>query len=554
MKKIVSFILTAFTVTVLFAVARPSLDGRAVVADEGQMPKGLFARTIGYLPGDSVTVTNPANGSTVDVLILGSIDSSEGVAILLSPEAAENLSIKKDSNVQVKITKRTGNLDENVFGTAVLSEEENPAEISENTESEIETTSQEEQNLSEEDKTQENDVALEEKSQTEAIVAEDASETERIEVEENKGEIIENSDTSELLNESTALPEKNAENPETENPQVIEEDAIPADAMDEQKAELDNLESESQPNPVAEEKLESAPIAPVESEAQPIGEAVARENLPNQTEENLESVSDEIPEYEEDSQKEIVDEKAPEIETSTPEVVESETLPQDEKIQEESVEKEELPEVEQEKEAVDSEKLFPEPQERAKISEEEKIDGEQKFEEKESYEPIVLVPTELNPPAEESGKEEETRKNEENSPETETVSVTENLAEVEPFVKVEDERSIHVENQAVIETLVSPKEEKLSKTPDKKLQDYVKQEISLQKGKYYLQIATLSSVENIEKLLSRYADKYPVVLTFVEEKNVYKVLIGPLTVDEYGMIKERFVSYGFKDAFLRKIK
>ena len=122
MKKIISFTVTVFTVATLFAAARPSLDGRALVADSGAMPKGLFARTIGYLPGDSVAVTNPATGSTVDVLILGAIDPTEGVAILLSPEAADKLQIKKDSNVQVKITKRAGSLDEAVSGTAMLAE------------------------------------------------------------------------------------------------------------------------------------------------------------------------------------------------------------------------------------------------------------------------------------------------------------------------------------------------------------------------------------------------------------------------------------------------
>ena len=128
MKKIISLILTVCTVGILFAAARPSLDGRAVVAETGAMPKGLFARTIGYLPGDSVSVTNPATGSTVDVLVLGAIDPSEGVAILLSPEAAQALNIKKDSNVQVKITKREGSLEDSVYGTAVLAESPEPAE------------------------------------------------------------------------------------------------------------------------------------------------------------------------------------------------------------------------------------------------------------------------------------------------------------------------------------------------------------------------------------------------------------------------------------------
>ncbi|MCH5288358.1 MAG: hypothetical protein J1E32_00410, partial [Treponema sp.] len=125
MKRIIGFAVTALAAAALFAAARPSLDGRALVADAGTMPKGLFARTVGYLPGDSVSVTNPATGSTVDVLVLGAVDPSEGVAILLSPEAAEQLHIKKNANVQVKITKRTGSLDETVSGTAVLAEGEN---------------------------------------------------------------------------------------------------------------------------------------------------------------------------------------------------------------------------------------------------------------------------------------------------------------------------------------------------------------------------------------------------------------------------------------------
>ncbi|MDE6350133.1 MAG: hypothetical protein K2K67_03910, partial [Treponemataceae bacterium] len=122
MKKIISFAVTVCAVATLFAVSRPSLDGRAVVADTGGMPKGMFARTICYLPGDSVAVTNPATGSTVDVLVLGAVDPSDGVAILLSPEAADRLQIRKNANVQVKITKRTGSPDEAVFGTAVLAE------------------------------------------------------------------------------------------------------------------------------------------------------------------------------------------------------------------------------------------------------------------------------------------------------------------------------------------------------------------------------------------------------------------------------------------------
>lgn len=117
---IFSLLIISLTATLAFATSKPSLDGRAVVAEEGVLPAGLFAKTVGYLPGDSVSVTNPATGITINVLILGSIDPSAGVAILLSPEAADKLFITPDSNTQVKITKRTGMLDEAGSGSGTL--------------------------------------------------------------------------------------------------------------------------------------------------------------------------------------------------------------------------------------------------------------------------------------------------------------------------------------------------------------------------------------------------------------------------------------------------
>ena len=117
---IFSLLIISLTVSITFATSKPSLDGRAVVAEEGVLPAGLFAKTVGYLPGDSVSVTNPATGITINVLILGSIDPSAGVAILLSPEAADKLFITPDSNTQVKLTKRTGMLDEAGSGTGTL--------------------------------------------------------------------------------------------------------------------------------------------------------------------------------------------------------------------------------------------------------------------------------------------------------------------------------------------------------------------------------------------------------------------------------------------------
>ena len=103
-----------------FASFSPSLDGRAVVVDGGVFPQGLFAKTVGYLPGDIISVTNISGDKSVDLLVIGALDPSEGVAIMLSPEAADAIGIDKTSNNIVKITKRSGQ-DERVYGNAVIS-------------------------------------------------------------------------------------------------------------------------------------------------------------------------------------------------------------------------------------------------------------------------------------------------------------------------------------------------------------------------------------------------------------------------------------------------
>ena len=74
----------------------------------------------------------------------------------------------------------------------------------------------------------------------------------------------------------------------------------------------------------------------------------------------------------------------------------------------------------------------------------------------------------------------------------------------------------------------------------------------LEKQKYYIQIATYKNIQNVDKIYDEYGEKYPVVVEQRKDKNV--VLIGPLSVDEYGTVVQRFKSFGFKDAFIRKGK
>ncbi|MBQ7538353.1 MAG: SPOR domain-containing protein [Treponema sp.] len=469
MKKITLFILTIFTVATLFAAARPSLDGRAVVADSGSMPRGLFARTVGYLPGDSVTVTNPATGSTVDVLILGAIDPSEGVAILLSPEAADGLRIRPDSNVQVKLTKRSGSLDENANGSAVLS-----------------------------------DVADEAAAKSVEVSAEIP--------ETMKGVVAEPS------------PESNPEPDYEEFPAVPEENKeLAAVAPVEESPVIASI-----PAQVVEEKNELEPLY---------------EEVPAIQEETLEKVVDDslnsLPADDEKLQKVVLVEEEPaypeEKESEIVEVVEEKKQNLDEPELASIVQEEELPPLDEEVKEV------------AVVSEE--IAEEKKSEDAplaDAYQPIILVPAEPNPP------------------------VVEEIAELEPSVEVAEsaevaevaEKSETPEVTEVVEVIPAVVEEKSEKSLAEKKPlvsndwtNYVVPSLkNLRSGSYYIQVASLGNTDNIKNFVDKYSCKYPIVLVQNSGKTVYQMMVGPLNIDEYGSVDEKFKAYGFKDAFVRKIK
>lgn len=500
MKKILSLVFAVFTVATIFAAARPSVDGRAVVCEEGEMPKGLFAKTIGYLPGDSVTVTNPANGTTVDVLVLGSIDSGEGVAILLSSEAAEKLLIKKDSNVQVKITRRTGSIDESVSGTAVLTEEseENVSEpeseqnIAEAEESQDSVEFEEAETPVEENKISESDSEI---TECESPV----EDTETVELENT--EPVEENTGSEA--ESEVLEEK-PENIENENSEVFDADSFDEEAeapADEQKEDL----SES-----------------VETEELSEPEDTNTENPPEPLEEdNSEKIDAPAPEAQKEPEGEIVDEKEPENLETEEDSAGPESFSEDIENAEAET-SDDITEDKEQSEHFESEALSE--VENTEISESAPLAENTAAEE---YAPIVLTPSALNPP--------ETEENE----------------NIEEESRDEPQKEVFVPEQAdeKVESSVAEENAEISG-----FESFVTTDAELKKGMYYLQIATLSNEENVANLTEKYGKKYPLALIKQENKNAYRVLVGPLNADEFGMIKERFESYGFKDAFLRKIK
>lgn len=516
MKKLFVVILSVLLSGTIFTSFSPSLDGRAVVAPEGAMPKGVFAKTVGYLPGDSISVTSLSAKKTVDILVIGSIDSSEGVAILLSPEAAELLGLSKDANNVVKITKRSGQLDEAVAGTAVIGGKV------ENDESDFEP----EEIVSE--------------SENAAGTEEDSDSVEEISAEKAEGG--EKDDYA----EETVEPEpvetvEAAENPapETEiEPEVIDE-AVPHDSED-----LENSGAESSEEAVPSEPLESAEEIPEEKvpskEDSVEPEKIDATDAPEEDE--LSENSGEIPVPVEECPEEVepdeklepaegdeLSESVEKIEaTDEPAAEEPEPEPEPEKesvsvdddvvseapIEEESVSADELPEMNAENsEPVENERPETEP-----LSEENS---------EESYEPIVLVPAESNPP-ESAGKPAEVYKNE---------------VSAKPAENAENKEK---------ERAAEGKKPGASK---KSLEKYKVSSLKeLESGKYYIQIAVLADENNLKDTVSKFEKQYPVTLVPLASGKATQVMIGPLGMDEYGAVLNRFKKSGYKDAFLRKIK
>ncbi|MCR5400122.1 MAG: hypothetical protein K6E78_00845 [Treponema sp.] len=262
MKKITAFFLSVLMCQFIFTSFSPSLDGRAVIADQGMMPEGLFARTVGYLPGDSISVTNLAKKISVDILVIGALDPSEGVAILLSPEAAKVLGMEKNANNVVKITKRSGQLDEQVSGTAVIADAPAlpPAENEDQNDSESERDESSENNsenkgLAENDGSEKSD-SVDEKIQAGLADAEDSESEEDFNYDWNSDSEKEDLASSEpFAGDEDFVPEVAPEEVITEidEPDVIEEES--SEKIEDDLTEGEKIADEEKVSEEGEETL-----------------------------------------------------------------------------------------------------------------------------------------------------------------------------------------------------------------------------------------------------------------------------------------------------------
>lgn len=519
MKKFLSGILFLLISVFIFADSSASVEGVIEVAGKDELPAGYFGKAAGYLPGDSVSITNPNTGITLQILNLGTLDASGGIAILISEESAKSLGIERNSGVKVKLAPRSGYFDETVSGNAVLDEKTLPAAKEEPV----------------------SDVSAEPAVQAGPEAASQPAENAAVSVEP----------AAPVAVAGVPLIADTEDNGKEENAEV-------AAVEDEAETPVDEIDSEDETDFSDVEKLSAEPVEEevsaddepsVEEETEPvIVEAPAPTEeceVPEEPYEDYESVEDGFLES-----KEAVEQPSPaeesEVEAVTveePDPIEEETedLPEEENAELVIVEElqEEEPETptedETEEEAVTVEEPSP--------IEEDSAAEENQMEEVSEPEEVVAEPN-AEPEAQSSGESE-------SSDYAPIVLVPSEPESPEPPV----DASIENEPIEIVPVESVPEEKKSEPEPLQteypvSIQDYVvSSESALASNCYYIQIATMGNIKNIENILVKYS-KYPVSL--IPAGKNYRVLVGPLSVDEYGAVLAKFKNAGFKDAFVRK--
>lgn len=519
MKKFLSGILFLLISVFIFADSSASVEGVIEVAGKDELPAGYFGKAAGYLPGDSVSITNPNTGITLQILNLGTLDASGGIAILISEESAKSLGIERNSGVKVKLAPRSGYFDETVSGNAVLDEKTLPAAKEEPV-----------SDVSAEPAVQAGPEAASQPAENAAVSVEPAAPVAVAGV----PLIADTEDSTEEENAKVAAVEDEAETPVDE---IDSEDET--DFSDEEKLSAEPVEEEVSADDESSVEEETEPVI-VEAPA-PTEEC----EVPEEPYEDYESVEDGFLES-----KEAVEQPSPaeesEVEAVTveePDPIEDETedLPEEENaelviVEEPQEEEPETPtEDETEEEAVTVEEPSPieedsaaEENQMEEVSEPEEVVAEPNAEpeaqssgesESSDYAPIVLVPSEPE------------------SPEPPVDASIENKPiEIVPVESVPEEKK--------------SEPEPLQTEYPVSIQDYVvSSESALASNCYYIQIATMGNIKNIENILVKYS-KYPISL--IPAGKNYRVLVGPLSVDEYGAVLAKFKNAGFKDAFVRK--
>ena len=496
--------ITKIAASVLFfllfvSASKPSLDGRAVVAPQGELPPGLYVKSAAFLPGDTVLITNPAAKVSIEALVFASFSASDGIAVVLSPEAAKLLFIERGSNSIVQVTKNGGDMELSVLSKAydALPLSEEPAVEAVGTIEDVQPD------------------RPAEVAETDEVPAESASE--KSELAEQGTEEVEQpqiAESDEVLPEPDEAPAEVAAAPAVEEESA--EPEIPADIEDKNE---ETALVEAQPAETEEAPAEEVPA-----------EIAAADEVPADSEEVTEDIVEvaAAPAAEEDSAE-------PEIPADIEDKNEETALAEVQPAEAEEAPAEEVP---------------------AEIAAADEVPAESEEVTQEAEEPVnepnVLITAEDNPPEHDESLFDEPIVETAVADDTDnTETLPDYFAHVQEVPQEVSAEPVPVETphtKAIDSNAFAARNENLERYIIQNVRDFGK-------GTYCIQLATYKDPANIAGFIEKYADKYPVRLASSERiGGAYQVLIGPLNKDEYPVVLKRFVAWGFKDAFLREIR
>lgn len=495
--------------------------GTVKISQDNELPSGYFSKARNYLPGDNISITNPQNGAEVNVLNLGTLEEDDDVALLLAPEVAKKLGIDFSVQLRVKLSPRPDNYDEIASGTGVLSygasvyADDDYTDIVADTI--IEPIKKEEPvaDLSALEKPFISESApvadlstlekpfIEETSPVAVVtkeepVVETPSALEQSELEENSDE-----DVLDIITESPVVEYKESIVEDKTDNEIVEDPLEEYEVIREEITDYFLTETEPEA-PHADrdavlEKIDSMPIAEIdeipELESSKIEEAVIVEETPKLV--SIEKI------------------------TSEP-IADLEPFDFSDSIETDAIKNE--PEVVIIGQSDDSAEEYEEYEEEIYIPEIEEI--------VETTSVFSLTPTESVVP--EYDPRYAIKQPEKTKPKT-----------TQKEQKPKEKEVITIQPKPVIEA--KPSDNKQEK------KDVVVKDKNLRNGSYYIQIATATTKESGMNIVNKYS-KYPIILVPFDTKEGYKVMVGPLTGDEYGAILAKFKAFGYKDAFVRKIK
>lgn len=562
-RKFVAAILSAFVASSLMAV---ELKGILGVTGGGRLPRGMFARAKGYIPGDYIKVN--AGEESVELLVVGSLSRDNYYSLLVTKEVARMLDVKTGN--EILIEKRNSDFTSPYRGKAVLKEvgssklkEEKKALKDLDAGDLAKKNAKPKQTLSPQKKDEKADDGFASKSS----VPKRPVKKFPAKVKSERGEdlTLVRADSITPKDKAKKLRGKNKNNPKKKGYEaggnVIYIDINNNIYTDQKPSKQNSVRRKDKMSPemIYAENDEEEAENDLADDEETTPKVKNDENFPGEDDLSLNEETDENddaldnPHYEENT--------------------EDDTDIQDEEVLEE--EDEEFPlDIEDEKEEnfEDEEIVEDPPYDEDELYKENKRISEDKFfgrnekekpidkikSEKKDEEVIILDEEYKNPKAKDAEKKRE-REARDNFKQKKRPSVdiygNEDFVDERENAEKKANNSFETESGRLSKKDLQRKNLKDSEDETGEAAEKLPLEKSpseLFAGTYYVQICRLKDKAKVKSIVDEYSLFYPMAVVR-SKSGSWQVLVGPLGSDEYGVVRERFRAYGFKDSFVKRI-